>query len=267
MTERMSKATQLFGALRKNFLGSKDVWVKVKSRVSQSMMLPALLDGVGCCMLARVMMGELTTTCHRMVRSALGITPMLQRQNRITSDTMLLRLGLQPLHYCVDLKTLGFAGHIERMNSTRLPKLMRDSALPGPRKRGGQHKTHLKFVQQSLRRKGIPSATWKALAQDRTAWAKAARTASTVGARTTATFRRKLNNAWACVPRSLIGKHVAKRFGGKHYVGTISNVDSDEDTHEKLWHVQHDDSDSEDYTEGELVKILCDDYTEFEALL
>jgi hypothetical protein len=32
---------------------------------------------------------------------------MLQRQNRIVSDTMLLRLGLQPLHYYVDLKTLG----------------------------------------------------------------------------------------------------------------------------------------------------------------
>jgi hypothetical protein len=38
---------------------------------------------------------------------------MIQRQNRITPDTMLLGLGLQPLHYYVDLKTLGFAGHIE----------------------------------------------------------------------------------------------------------------------------------------------------------
>jgi hypothetical protein len=33
MTERTSKATQLFGALMKHFLGSKNVWVKVKSRV------------------------------------------------------------------------------------------------------------------------------------------------------------------------------------------------------------------------------------------
>ena len=97
--------------------------------------------------------------------------------------------------------------------------------------------------------------------------AKAARTASTIGARITATCRTKLKNARACVPRSLIGKHVEKRFGGKHYIGTISNVDSDEDTHEKLWHIQYDGSDSEDYTECELAKILCDDYTEFEALL
>ena len=267
MTERMSKATQLFGALRKNFLGSKDVWAKVKSRVFQSMILPTLLDGVECCMLTRAIMDELTTTYHRMVRSALRITPMLQRQNRITSETMLLRLGLQPLHYYVDLKTLGFAGHIERMNSTRLPKLLRDSALPGPKKRGGQHKTHLNFIQQSLRRKGIPCATWKELAQDRTAWAKAVRSASTIGARITANCRRKLKDAWAYVPRSLIGKHVEKRFGGKHYVGTITNIDTDEDTNENLWHVQYDDSDSEDYTEDELAKILCDDYAEFEALL
>jgi hypothetical protein len=101
-------------------------------------------------MLARAMIYELTTTYHRMVRSALRISPMIQRQNRITSDTMLLRLGLHPLHYYVDLKTLGFAEHIERLEPMRLPKLMRDSALPGSRKRGGQNKIHLKFVHQSL---------------------------------------------------------------------------------------------------------------------
>ena len=55
-------------------------------------------------MLTRVVIDELTTTYHRMVRSALGISPMVQRTNKWSSETMLLRLGLQPLHFYIDLK-------------------------------------------------------------------------------------------------------------------------------------------------------------------
>jgi hypothetical protein len=43
---------------------------------------------------------------------------------------VLRRLGLQPLHYYVDLKVLGFAGHMQRMPACRLPQLLRDSTLP-----------------------------------------------------------------------------------------------------------------------------------------
>jgi hypothetical protein len=156
MAGRMSKTTQLFGARRKNFLGSKNAWVKVKAEVFTSMILPTLLDGVGCCVLTRLSMDELTTTCHRMVRSALGISPRAQRVRRWTSEMMLRRLGLQPLHYYVDLKVLGFAGHMQRMPTHRLPQLLRESTLPGKRKRGGQHKTHATFLRQSLQRKGMP---------------------------------------------------------------------------------------------------------------
>jgi hypothetical protein len=36
------------------------------------------------------------------------------------------------------------------------------------------------------------------------------------------------------------------------------------ETNEKIWHVKHDDSDSEDYDEQELRKLLCNDYAAFE---
>ena len=267
MTERMSKTTQLFGALRKNFLGSKNVWVKVKARVFTSMLLPTLLDGVECCVLTRVLIDELTTTYHRMVRSALGISPMMQRTNRWSSETMLLRLGLQPLHFYIDIKVLGYAGHIQRMPQHRLPRLIRNSTLVGPRKRGGQHKTHAKFVLQSLRRKGIAESEWREIAQDRGAWRQAVNRVTKLGARITRKCRSHLKNAWAAIPKTLIGKRVEKRFGGKYFVGMITDADTDSDTHEKIWHVRYDDSDSEDCTEADLQKILCDDFDEFEAML
>jgi len=267
MADRMSKTTQLFGALRKNFLGSKNVWIKVKAVVFTSMILPTLLDGVECCVLTRLSMDELTTTYHRMVRSALGISPRVQRARRWTSEMMLRRLGLQPLHYYVDLKVLGFAGHIQRMPAHRLPQLIRDSTLPGKRKRGGQHKTHAKFLRQSLHRKGIPVAEWKTMAGDRSAWRKAVTSVTKLGARITRKCRSRLRNAWTAVPKMLIGKHVEKRFRGKYFVGTVVEVDSDDETHEKLWRVKYDDSDVEDCTGKDLQKILCDDFDEFEKLL
>ena len=267
MLERMNKTTQLFGALRPNFLGSKNVWRKVKTVVFQSMILPTLLDGVECCVLTNAIMNELTTTYHRMVRSALNISPYSQRKHRLTSETMLLRLGLQPLHYYVDLKTLGYAGHVQRMHSSRLPKLLRNSTMPGGRRPGGQFKSHLSFLKQCMQRKNIQFETWHTTANNRTEWAKAIRTASTIGARITTRCREKLMNLWASTPTSLIGKHVEKRFRNKHFVGTIVETDKDTDTNEQIWHVKYDDSDSEDYDEQELQKILCDDFAAFESLL
>ena len=44
-------------------------------------------------------------------------------------------------------------------------------------------------------------------------------------------------------------------------------TDKDTDTNEQIWHVKYDDSDSEDYDEQELQKILCDDFAAFESLL
>ena len=113
----------------------------------------------------------------------------------------------------------------------------------------------------------MPVAEWKAMAGDRSAWRKAVTTATKLGARITRKCRSRLKNAWAAVPKMLIGKHVEKRFRGKYFVGTIIDADSDDETHEKLWRVKYDDSDVEDYTEQDLQKILCDDFGQFEELL
>jgi hypothetical protein len=118
-----------------------------------------------------------------------------------------------------------------------------------------------------LKRKSIQFETWHATANNRTEWAKATRTASTIGARITTKCRATLLNLWASTPTSLIGKHVEKRFQNKHFVGTITDTDTDADTNEQIWHVKCDDSDSEDYNEHELQKVLCDDFAAFNSLL
>jgi hypothetical protein len=118
-----------------------------------------------------------------------------------------------------------------------------------------------------LRRKGIAESEWREIAQDRGAWRQAVNRVTKLGARITRKCRSHLKNAWAAIPKTLIGKRVEKRFGRKYFVGMITDADTDSDTHEKIWHVRYDDSDSEDCTEADLQKILCDDFNEFEAIL
>jgi hypothetical protein len=113
----------------------------------------------------------------------------------------------------------------------------------------------------------MPVAEWKAMAGDRSAWRKAVTTVTKLGARITRKCRSRLRNAWAAVPKMLIGKHVEKRFRGKYFVGTVIDADSDDETHEKLWQVKYDDLDVEDYTVQDLQKILCDNSEAFESML
>jgi hypothetical protein len=134
------------------------------------MIMPTMLDGIECCVLSTAMVEEMTTVHHRLIRSALHITPFKQRKWKLTSEALLHRIGLQPPHHYIDLKTLGHAGHVERMGSFGLPKIVRDGDMEGTNTQGGQRKTHLKCVAQSLQRKMIPLTTWKEMAALKDLW-------------------------------------------------------------------------------------------------
>jgi hypothetical protein len=137
---RMSKGAQVFGALGPCLLRCNYVWTDVNRIVFESMIIPTMLDGVKCFVLSKAMVEEMTTVYHRLIRSALHITPFKQRKWKLTSEALLHRIGLQPLHHYIDLKMLGHAGHVERMGSFRLPKIVRDGDMEGTNTQGGQRK-------------------------------------------------------------------------------------------------------------------------------
>ena len=116
---RASKGSQVFGALGPCLLRCSYVWTDVKRLVFESMILPTMLDGIECCILSTVMIEEMTTVYHRLIRSALHITPYKQRKWKLTSEELLSRLGLQPLHHYIDLKVLlGVQGMLRGWRTT-----------------------------------------------------------------------------------------------------------------------------------------------------
>ena len=258
---RMSKAAQVFGALRSKLLGRKDVWRKVKRLVFESMIIPTLLDGVECSVVSLATLNEMTSAHHRMIRGPLNITPHTQRKYRLTSETLLHRLDLAPLHHYVDMKVLGFVGHVQRMPSCRLPRQMRDGLLHGARRTGGQYKTHIEFVHDCITRKGITNLDeWKALALDKNGWRKLVLNVMTTRARATTKKSPKFIHGWIAAPASVLGHHAEKKFQGKWYGGKVVSFDLDIETNETIWCVRYDDGETEDYNASELAKVLCDNF-------
>jgi hypothetical protein len=62
--------------------------------IFESVIIPTMLDVVGCCVVTAGMMEEMTTAFHRLARSALHITPCTQRKHKLTSEELPERIGL-----------------------------------------------------------------------------------------------------------------------------------------------------------------------------
>ena len=253
---RIDKATGLFGSLRQNLLASKDVWNEVKRRIMIGMVLPTLLDGAENWIISASLYNELTAAYNKMIRSCLRMTTHTQRIHRVSTQTMLLKLGMEPLQYYLDWKILGYAGHIARMPPHRLPFRTATASIPGPRPRGAPSKTHKRQIRQCLKRKNLLTDDWVIKAQNRNQW-RAAITAILPYPMK----KSKIIPSWVHNPEEIINCYVEKLFGSKYYVGTITNIDVDEKTNDQLWCVVYDDGDTADYDKNQIQKILCNDET------
>jgi hypothetical protein len=117
---RASKGSQVFGALGPCLLRCSFVWTDVTRLVFESMIMPTMLGGMECCVLSTVMIEEMTTVYHRLMRSALhshrtnSASANLHRRtccsaqafNRYTTTSTLRCLGTLGM-----LKERGAPGH------------------------------------------------------------------------------------------------------------------------------------------------------------
>jgi hypothetical protein len=259
LKSRMSKASQIFGALGPNVFRNKQVWRVVKAKILKTMILPVLLDGAECCVISSKMMAALETVYHRFVRSCLRITPYTQRNCRLSSEKLLRTLGIQPLHHFLDLKLLAYAGHVIRMPVFRLPRIISCGKLDEPSKRGRPIKSMNVCINESLKRKGIPIDKWQSFSLNKKKWATAIRQNSKYTRARARTPFSRFTPIWFTSPYIILGKFVEKQFAHKWYVGTIIETNLDRDTNEQIWRVLYDDGDEEDYSAKQLQGILCHD--------
>jgi hypothetical protein len=123
------------------------------------------------------------------------------RKFQITNQMAHEKIGVGNLDYYLDLRVLGYAGHVERMGNERLPKILRDSYLELPQRKGRPARSMADQVRDGLKRKNIPLADWKQIAMKKTEWRKAIRAPSVYAAKQTNKFAE-----WISTPQML---HVA----------------------------------------------------------
>ena len=74
--------------------------------------------------------------------------------------------------------------------------------------------------------------------------------------------KRKPKPTWSTNPTEILGCLVEEKYGSKYFVGTIIDIDIDENTNEQIWRVLYDDGDVADYNTVQLQKIICLDQTQ-----
>jgi hypothetical protein len=250
----MLKANQVFGCMRQHIFASKDVWNSVKCRLLTAMILPTLLDGAEHWVVTADLMRELNSTFNSMVRRCLRRTTHTQRHHGITTDQNLAALGMSPLTYYLDWKILGYAGHVQRMELHRAPKIAANSIYTGAKTSGGQWKSHGRQLRECLGRKGIEEENWKGAAQDRAGWRAQIKAHVEVPSE-----RRHRDLSWQKDPDSVVGMVCERRSQAKYFAGEVTAADRDEETNEIIWTVCFDDGDPGDYNERELRRIVCED--------
>jgi hypothetical protein len=254
---RIGKALEMFGKLRANLLGSKDVIHAVKRKILTGMLLPILLDGAESWVISAKAWQSLKSSYHKMIRGCLRYSLYTTRKHKITIDMMLQRLGMQHLHHYVDWRILGYAGHVIRMSDQRLPNKILHGRVEGKGKVGAPPKSYTKQLHECLKRKQISLSEWKCLAQDKNKWRTTIKKNLPFSQHRSA--KHSEPESWGKWPARLIGRYVEKKFGAKYFAGIVQNFDLDSETNKQIWSVCYDDSDSEDLNASQLKKALCEE--------
>ena len=167
---RIDKAGNAFGALRDCLFSSTRVTYAAKRLVYNLLILSILLYGSESWCLTETLYRQLRNFHARCVRAMCRVTRRHTRTHRISTADLLTRLGLPSIDTYITRRQLRWAGHVSRMEYSRLPRKMLSGWVRSKRPRGSPRFTYGRALQKTLRKAQINIDTWSTLAQDRAQW-------------------------------------------------------------------------------------------------
>ena len=170
--KRIEKAGAAFGALRKGVFSCQRVSPHAKKLVYTVLVLTVLLYGSELWCLTEKLLNKLRSFHARCIRAMCRVTLLHTRAHRISTATLMKRLGLASIDDLITTKILRWAGHVMRMKKHRLPRKLISSWVRNPRPRGCPQFTYGRGLYKALHRKNISKETWSALAFERDIWRK-----------------------------------------------------------------------------------------------
>ena len=172
---RIAKASISFGRLKKRVWQKHSLRLSTKIQVYRAAVLTTLLYGAETWVLYRKQVKLLERFHQRCLRSIMGI----KWQDFITKEEVLERADTTSVEAMLMLRQLRWAGHVTRMDSSRMPKAVFYGELSqGKRDRGAPRKRFKDQLKRQLTQAGIDHSEWEALAEDREEWRGTIKTAA-----------------------------------------------------------------------------------------
>ena len=167
---RIEKAGEAFGAIRKNVLSSTRVSNTSKKFVYMCIILAILLYGSEMWCLTEALLHELRCFHARCVRSMCRVTRWHTRLHRISTEELLNRLNLDSIDTYINRRQLRWAGHVARMPTTRLPRKMLSSWVRNKRPCGAPRFTYGRTLKKALRKANLDVNNWHEMAENKMKW-------------------------------------------------------------------------------------------------
>ena len=167
VARRLAKASVSFGSLREKVWNKSGITVVTKLQVYKAIVLPSLLYGCETWTVYARHAKKLNSFHMRCLRSILHV----KQEDRIPDTEVLERAKSESVFALLKRSQLRWAGHVHRMDDTRIPKLLLYSEhAGGSRKRGRPKLRYKDTLKASFKCCLIDPDTWEQTASDRAAW-------------------------------------------------------------------------------------------------
>ena len=141
-----------------------------KKLVYTVLVLPVLLYGSELWCLTEKLLNKLRTFHARCIRSMWRVTLHHTRTHRISTATLMDRLGLTSIDDQITNNILRWAGHVMRMGEERMPRKLITSWVRNPRPRGCPQFTYGRGLYKAMKKKQMDKETWFEMTQQRDVW-------------------------------------------------------------------------------------------------
>ena len=164
---RIARASAAFGRLKDNVWERRGLSLKTKLKVYNAIVLPSLLYACETWTVYSRHAKQLNAFHMRCLRTLLHI----KWQDKIPDTEVLQRAESESIHAILQRSQLRWAGHVHRMDDSRLPKrLLYGELKTGKRSLGRPKKRYKDTLKESLKQCNIPQSSWEKSAEDRPAW-------------------------------------------------------------------------------------------------
>ena len=167
---RVTKAGNAFGSLRKSIFKNKSISIAIKKAVYECLILPILLYGAEPWCITEELFRLLSLFHNRCVRAMCNVSMKDVYEQHLSNDYLLGNLGLKSIRVYCFKRQLRWAGHVARMSYERMPRKVLSSWVPNKRPIGAPEFTYGRSLFKCLKESSIDRNDWYVHAMDRCEW-------------------------------------------------------------------------------------------------